>query len=109
MRRESEGRSIYRLQRELLGEHPANRFTIGNLETLADKETRQLHPATVEFFEQYYSANLMALVLISPLPVAEMEALASQYFALIPNKETDKPTVTTELDFSEVAGKLIRF
>ena len=109
MRRESEGRSIYRLQRELLGEHPANRFTIGNLETLADKETRQLHPATVEFFEQYYSANLMALVLISPLPVAEMEALASQYFALIPNKETDEPTVTTELDFSEVAGKLIRF
>ena len=109
MRRESEGRSIYRLQRELLGEHPANRFTIGNLETLADKETRQLHPATVEFFEHYYSANLMALVLISPLPVAEMEALASQYFALIPNKETDKPTVTTELDFSEVAGKLIRF
>ena len=109
MRRESEGRSIYRLQRELLGEHPANRFTIGNLETLADKETRQLHPATVEFFEQHYSANLMALVLISPLPVAEMEALASQYFALIPNKETDEPTVTTELDFSEVAGKLIRF
>jgi protease-3 len=109
MRRESEGRSIYRLQRELLGEHPANRFTIGNLETLADKETRQLHPATVEFFEQYYSANLMSLVLISPLPVTEMEALASQYFALIPNKETDKPTVATELDFSEVAGKLIRF
>lgn len=109
MRRESEGRSIYRLQRELLGDHPANRFTIGNLETLADKEVRQLHPATVEFFQQYYSANLMALVLISPLPVADMEALASEYFSLIPNKEADRPTVTTELDFSEVAGKLIRF
>ena len=76
MRRESEGRSIYRLQRALLGEHPANRFTIGNLDTLADKDTRELHPATIEFFEQYYSANLMALVLISPLPVAEMESLA---------------------------------
>ena len=109
MRRESEGRSIYRLQRELLGDHPANRFTIGNLETLADKEVRQLHPATVEFFQQYYSANLMALVMISPLPVAEMEALASEYFSLIPNKEADKPIVTTELNFDEVAGKLIRF
>jgi len=109
MRRESEGRSIYRLQRELLGDHPANRFTIGNLETLADKETRQLHPATVEFFEQYYSANLMALVMISPLPVAEMEALASEYFSLIPNKETNKPAVKKELNFGEVAGKLIRF
>ncbi len=109
MRRESEGRSIYRLQRELLGDHPANRFTIGNLETLSDKETRQLHPATVEFFEQYYSANLMALVMISPLPVAEMEALASELFSLIPNKEADKPAVKKELNFGEVAGKLIRF
>lgn len=109
MRRESEGRSIYRLQRELLGDHPANRFTIGNLETLADKELRKLHPATVEFFEQYYSANLMSLVLISPLPVVEMEALASKYFSLIPNKESDRPEVATELNFAEVAGKLIRF
>ena len=109
MRRESEMRSIYRLQRQLLGEHPANRFTIGNLETLADTETRQLHPATVQFFEQYYSANLMALVLISPLSIAEMEVLASQYFSLIPNNEVEKPKVAYELDFSEVAGKLIHF
>jgi protease-3 len=109
MRRESEGRSIYRLQRALLGEHPANRFTIGNLDTLADKEARELHPATIEFFEQYYSANLMALVLISPLSVAEMESLAEQYFSLVPNKEVDKPSVTTDVNFDEVAGKLIRF
>ena len=109
MRRESEGRSIYRLQRALLGDHPANRFTIGNLETLADKPTRDLHPATIEFFDQYYSANLMALVLISPLNLAEMESLARQYFSLIPNKMVDEPVVTTELNFDEVAGKLIRF
>ena len=92
MRRESEGRSIYRLQRELLGDHPANRFTIGNLETLADKEVRQLHPATVEFFQQYYSANLMALVMISPLSVAEMEALASNTSRLFPIKKRISPS-----------------
>ena len=109
MRRESEGRSIYRLQRELLGDHPANRFTIGNLDTLADKDQRELHPATIEFFQQYYSANLMSLVLISPLPVAEMERLAALHFSRIPNKEIDRPTVTTELDLAAVSGKLIRF
>ena len=47
----------------------------------------------------------MALVLISPLPVAEMESLAQQYFSLIPNKEVDEPVVTTEVNFDEVAGK----
>ena len=51
----------------------------------------------------------MALVLISPLPVAEMESLAQQHFSLIPNKEVDEPVVTTEVNFEEVAGKLIRF
>ena len=109
MRRESEGRSIYRLQRELLGDHPANRFTIGNLDTLADKDQRELHPATIEFFQQYYSANLMSLVLISPLPVAEIKRLAELHFSRIPNKEIDRPTVTTELDLAAVSGKLIRF
>ena len=109
MRRESEGRSIYRLQRALLGEHPANRFTIGNLETLADKSDRELHPATIAFFEKYYSANLMSLVLISPLPAAEMAVLAEQHFSLIPNKNVEKPVVTTEVNFDDVAGKLIRF
>lgn len=109
MRRESEGRSIYRLQRALLGEHPANRFTIGNLETLADKSDRELHPATIAFFEKYYSANLMSLVLISPLPAAEMAVLAEQHFSLIPNKNVEKPVVTTEVSFDDVAGKLIRF
>lgn len=109
MRRESEGRSIYRLQRALLGEHPANRFTIGNLETLADKSDRELHPATIAFFEKYYSANLMSLVLISPLPAAEMAVLAEQHFSLIPNKNVEKPVVTTEVNFDDVAGKLVRF
>ena len=108
-RRESEGRSIYRLQRALLGEHPANRFTIGNLETLADKSDRELHPATIAFFEKYYSANLMSLVLISPLPAAEMAVLAEQHFSLIPNKNVEKPVVTTEVNFDDVAGKLVRF
>ena len=45
----------------------------------------------------------MALVTFSPLSVAEMEALASGYFSLIPNKEADKPVVTTELNFAEAA------
>ena len=51
----------------------------------------------------------MSLVLISPLPVAEMERLAALHFSRIPNKEIDRPTVTTELDLAAVSGKLIRF
>ncbi|PDH36355.1 MAG: peptidase M16 [Halieaceae bacterium MED-G27] len=109
MRRESESRAIYRLQRSLIGDHPANRFNTGNLETLADKPGRELHPATVEFFEDYYSANIMALALISPLPIDEMSVLAEQYFSKIPNKKVDRPEVETPINIAEVAGKRIHF
>ena len=38
-----------------------------------------------------------------------MEALATRYFADIPVKGIEKPSVTTPLNFEEAAGKLVRY
>ena len=88
MRRESEERSIYRLQRALLGEHPPTALPLVIWIPWQTK-TPATTPCHDRVLREYYSANLMALVLIS-LPVAEMERLAQQYFSLIPNKEVDE-------------------
>ena len=109
MRREQDFRIEYRLARKLLGAHPANRFQIGNLESLADKSEGGLHAATVAFFQRYYSANLMKASLISERPLDEMAALAEAYFADIPNKEVAKPDITAPIDFEEVGAKQIRY
>lgn len=109
MRREQDFRITYRLARKLLGNHPANRFQIGNLESLSDKTEGGLHTATVGFFQKYYSANLMKASVIGARSLDELEALATTYFGDIPNKEVAKPEITAPLDFQSAGGKRIRY
>ena len=109
MRREQDFRIVYRLARQLLGDHPANRFQIGNLESLADKTEGGLHAATVAFFEQYYSANLMKASLIGNLPLDALQALAERHFGEIPNKQAVKPEMSAAIDFAEVGAKRVHY
>lgn len=109
MRREMDFFGQYKLARNMLGSHPANRFLIGNLETLGDKDGSQLHSETVAFYNQYYSANIMKAVLLSNLSLAEMEQLAVKHFASIENKNITKPAITDTPDFSRLGGKRIHY
>ena len=109
MRREMDFFGQFKLARKMMGDHPANRFLIGNLETLGDKEGSQLHKETVDFYNKYYSSNIMKVALISNLPIEQMEQKAKTYFADIKNKHIEKPTVTAELDFDKAGGKKVYY
>lgn len=107
MRRELDFFGQFKLSRQMMGEHPANRFLIGNLETLGDKPGSKLHTETVAFYDKYYSANIMKVALISNLPLDEMEKLARQHFSTIKDKQIDKPAVTEAMNFADVGGKKV--
>ena len=109
MRREMDYFGMFKLGRSFLGDHPANRFLIGNLESLADKPGSSLHSATVEFFDKYYSGNLMKVAMVSDRDLDQMEALARQYFAGVPNKGVAEPVVTEQIDMAKAAGKLVHY
>ncbi|MBV2129179.1 insulinase family protein [Arsukibacterium indicum] len=109
MRREMDFFGQFKLARSMFGEHPANRFLIGNLETLSDKENSNLHAETVKFYQQYYSANTMKLALLSNLPLAEMELLARKHFAGIENKEIARPAVDAELNYQDFGAKRVHY
>lgn len=109
MRREVDFFGQFKLARKMMGEHPANRFLIGNLETLGDKEGSSLHKETVDFYNKYYSSNIMKVAMISNLPLADMQAKAQKYFADIEDKKIDKPTVTDKLDFDNIGGKRVHY
>ncbi|OHU85359.1 MULTISPECIES: insulinase family protein [Pseudoalteromonas] len=109
MRREMDFFGQFKLARNMLGEHPANRFLPGNLETLGDKEGSKLHAETVAFYQRYYSANIMKLAMISSEPLEEMEKKARKHFSTIENKNIEKPTVTAQLDFSKIGQKRIHY
>lgn len=59
--------------------HPASRFTIGNLETLKNIDREEL----LSFFQKYYVAENMDLVLISKFNIEKMEELTKRYFSQI--------------------------
>ncbi|MDG1064946.1 MAG: insulinase family protein [Luminiphilus sp.] len=109
MRREMDYFGMFKLGRSFLGDHPANRFLIGNLESLADKPDSSLHSATVDFFDQYYSGNIMKVAMVSDRGLDQMEALARQYFSGVPNKAIAEPVVTEQIDMAAAAGKLVHY
>lgn len=109
MRREMDFFGQFKLARNLLGDHPANRFLIGNLESLGDKEGSQLHAETVAFYERYYSANIMKVALLGNQSLDELEALAREHFSEIENQAIAEPEVTASIDFAEVGGKRIHY
>jgi len=97
MRREQDFFGQFKLKRQLMEKHPANRFLIGNLETLSDKENSKLHSETVNFYQKYYSANIMKLAMLSNLDLEEMEKLARKHFSSIINKKIADPVVTAPM------------
>ena len=60
--------------------HPAAKFSVGNLDTLAD-EKGQLREDLFSFYKAHYSANRMALVVLAPQPLEQLEAMVRDRFA----------------------------
>ncbi|KKO45932.1 hypothetical protein WG68_07960 [Arsukibacterium ikkense] len=94
---------------KLLGEHPANRFVVGNLDTLGDKETSTLHAEMKSFYQQYYSANMMKLVLISSQSLEDIAQLAYHYFVDIENKNLISPRVKHNINFSNIGPRRLHY
>lgn len=66
--------------------HPAAQFAVGNLDTLADAEGHNVRDDLIAFYQSYYSANLMTLVLLSNAKLDDMQKMVESRFAFIPNK-----------------------
>lgn len=67
-------------------DHPAANFSVGNLDTLADREGRNIRDDLVGFYQHYYSANLMTLVVLSNRKLDDLQKMVELRFVQIPNK-----------------------
>ncbi|MDP6853435.1 MAG: insulinase family protein [Candidatus Marinimicrobia bacterium] len=85
-------------------DHPANHFEIGSLETL-EKVDRQV---LLDFHQKYYSANQMALALLSKYSLDEMESWARTYFSPIKNNQAEEIAYPTDYLSEKDAIRLIR-
>lgn len=62
--------------------HPFNRFSMGNSATLSTVTQQVLR----NFYEAHYSANIMRLIAISPLPLDQLKELVVNQFSTIENR-----------------------
>lgn len=81
------------VHRELMNPaHPAARFAVGNLTTLADTEERPLRADLVRFYEQYYSADRMALSVLGNESLDELQSMVKERFKAIPKRDVTLPS-----------------
>ena len=62
-----------------------NWFAVGSLETLANTAERPIRKELIEFYNRYYSANLMALVVQGKEPLDQLEAMVRAKFSAVKN------------------------
>ena len=85
------------LQEQVDPNHPMSKFTVGNLQTLADLQDRPIRAELLTFYQQYYSANLMKLVVLGAESLDELEALVTPRFSPIANNNVDIPVHSDRL------------
>lgn len=83
-------RRLYDVHKETINPaHPFSQFSVGNIDTLADKPNKKVQQDIVNFFQRYYRAPYMTLALESPFPLSEMVRMVEHHFSEI--KTTDQP------------------
>ncbi|UTA46811.1 insulinase family protein [Simiduia sp. 21SJ11W-1] len=75
-------------------EHPASRFSVGNLNTLADRPGETVRAALLDFYAQQYSANRMALVVLGRESLDALQAQVVKQFAGVAN--SDRPVLISD-------------
>ncbi|PSW18828.1 peptidase M16 [Photobacterium sanctipauli] len=101
-------RRLYQVHKETVNQHhPFSKFSVGDLTTLEDRHDKSVRDELIEFYQTHYSANLMALVLLGPQSLDELEAYATTFFQHIPNSGMAKPTIPVPLVTDNEKAKFI--
>ncbi|WP_101757468.1 insulinase family protein [Oceanicoccus sp. KOV_DT_Chl] len=90
-------------------QHPFAKLSVGNLETLTVNEETQasLRAQLLDFYQQYYSSNLMTLVLIGSESLDQLEQMARSRFSAIKNNKTNIADISAPLIESQRLPLLI--
>ena len=78
-------------------DHPLSRFLIGNAETLADRPGADVRDDLIRFYDRYYSAHVMKLVVVGREPLDVLERRVRTRFAAVPRRDYKPPRITTPL------------
>tara|TARA_R110001583_G_scaffold5084_3_gene28055 strand:+ start:2632 stop:5439 length:2808 start_codon:yes stop_codon:yes gene_type:complete len=83
-----DSRRQYAILREVINPaHPLATFAVGSLDTLKDNAQGTLIDNLKDFYQRYYRADNMSLVVLGRESTTELKALIEQRFAAIPRQQ----------------------
>jgi len=95
-------RRLYDVHKDTINpKHPFSQFSVGNLDTLADRDSQNISQELQDFFQQYYRAEHMTLALEGPQNLIELKKIAEQLFSLIPSADSPLPEIIEPLYLPE--------
>lgn len=81
-----DSRRLYQVHKEIINqEHPFSKFSVGNFETLGDRDGQSIRQEIIDFHYQEYSADLMTLAVTGPHSLEELQAWCEDKFSMVPN------------------------
>ncbi|MEM5535013.1 insulinase family protein [Neptuniibacter pectenicola] len=83
-------RSYAAIKQVMNQENSYNHFAVGNLETLHNDEKRPIRNELIDFYNQYYSANVMTLVVLGKEPIEQLDALVRSKFSSVKNRNASE-------------------
>lgn len=92
-------------------EHPIKQLGVGNKATLQNKTGHgqlSLYKAMQDFYQKYYSSNIMTLTLVGDQSIDELKKLAKKHFAQLPNREVADPRITLPVFTQDTLNKEIK-
>ena len=86
-------RRLYDVHKETINQaHPFSKFSVGNVDTLADRENENVRDTLVAFYQQYYFAQNMTVALEGPFSLDKLAEFAETYFSpIVSQSEPIKP------------------
>jgi secreted Zn-dependent insulinase-like peptidase len=98
-------RRLYDVHKETINQaHPFSQFSVGNIETLEDRDGKTITSEVKAFFDTYYQAKRMTLVVEGPQPIKELIHLAESMFDEIKTINDPLTEITEPLYFPEHQG-----
>jgi secreted Zn-dependent insulinase-like peptidase len=91
-------RRLYDVHKETINQaHPFSKFSVGSIDTLADRKDSDLTTEIRDFFHLHYRANAMTVVLEGPQSIDELTRLAHEKFSDIKPASKDKAIINEPL------------
>ncbi len=68
--------------------HPMSKFSVGSLDTLADRADDSVRDALLQFYEDHYSANNMTLVVLGRESLDQLQVMVESRFEAVEARDT---------------------